>query len=945
MAVTGQALRPQRKSNLALRTIKVLGRVTQGLLASAVLAALLAGLPWALVRYLGWPLPDHVPTWDEVQAVLLGPMTTQLLLDVLACLCWIAWTAFTIDTIRCAIDAAKGMRWPERRTRGPMHTLAGLLIGAILIAILGRQPTHFTSTATSSAGGTDDIAVAAVVEHGPFPRVDPRRASTSLSQNGFAAEIVDTRSDVATVVVLPPRDGVHDSLWRIAERTLGDGHRWPQIFTLNKGKPQPDGGKLVNPNRIFPGEVLTLPVRHVDHFGDPEPTTPPEKEAPPTVSPPPTDETPKESPAGETPATDTRRDMADPGVRWGAEVFVGLGLAAAVSAALVVARRRHRSRYRPGSGDRGDLPVAPVVYRLRLAHLHAKAELEDDDLGAIAKPPALTVGEADTDVVEGTAAKEQAIGVRDGQEVALDLAASRGLGLVGDGAAAAARALLITVLSSYQDAGEGAVIVPKPDLVSLLGDHRADVARAGRLRIVDDIDAALDELDAEIVRRTRDHDGNRGTRWPPVALVVRPRVGSTPRLQAVLDNGAAVGVVGVLLGQWRGGVTAYVRGDGTVSATNPGVGERLRDAQAFRLPAAEASDLLALLCYAHPSRESTTSAPEAETRFVEHTDGEQVRPLNCDSALEITAISGSLAEPHQLRSPGGAKPREGRTEVAAPGQRPPAGDVASQLLVVNVFGPPRIRWRPTAEAARDSVKDTPWRDITGGFPPRQRELLVFLALHPDGVSRDAIVASLWPDTPPDRPTNALNTSLSRLRRAVSKATEGTLCEITSLRESHYLLNPELVDVDYWHFSDAVMARRAAATERERVAALRRIVDSYGGQLADGLDTEWIDAARNVTSRDAIDAVAALARAVVDSDPEYTLDLLETARAFDAYNELLYRDIMRLQGRLGHLDAIPRTLSLLTARLSEINERPSRVTIELASRLQRREGVRDHVRPR
>jgi hypothetical protein len=51
--------------------------------------------------------------------------------------------------------------------------------------------------------------------------------------------------------------------------------------------------------------------------------------------------------------------------------------------------------------------------------------------------------------------------------------------------------------------------------------------------------------------------------------------------------------------------------------------------------------------------------------------------------------------------------------------------------------------------------------------------------------------------------------------------------------------------------------------------------------------------------------------------------------------LLYRDIMRLQGHLGQLDAIARTLALLTTRLAEIDEEPTPPTIELAAALTRR----------
>src|SRR6185437_12806775 len=63
-----------------------------------------------------------------------------------------------------------------------------------------------------------------------------------------------------SVVVRAPENGIHDSLSRIAQRTLGAAGRWPEIFALNKGKPQPYGGRFTNPNLIFPGERLSLPL-------------------------------------------------------------------------------------------------------------------------------------------------------------------------------------------------------------------------------------------------------------------------------------------------------------------------------------------------------------------------------------------------------------------------------------------------------------------------------------------------------------------------------------------------------------------------------------------------------------------------------------------------------------------------------------------------------------
>ena len=135
-------------------------------------------------------------------------------------------------------------------------------------------------------------------------------------------------------------------------------------------------------------------------------------------------------------------------------------------------------------------------------------------------------------------------------------------------------------------------------------------------------------------------------------------------------------------------------------------------------------------------------------------------------------------------------------------------------------------------------------------------------------------------------------------------------------------------------------RAIAAGNHARIDALYDVVNAYGGTLVEDMTTEWIEPVREAIRRDAIDAVASLARALVDTDPQQTLDLLEVARAFDPHNEPLYRDIMRLQERLGQLDAIPRTLTLLTARLAEVDAAPTAQARGLAAQL----GQRDEGNP-
>jgi DNA-binding SARP family transcriptional activator len=960
---------PPRRPNSSrtfVSTVHLLGRLGQALVASGVLVGLVVVLPWALCHYIGWPLPDHLPTAAEVQAVLLGPLSTPLLLHLLACLCWITWSAFVVDVARCVLAAVRGLRWPELPTSGPVHAVAAILVGVIVVSLLGnRSPSITTAGITEAISGHGQIVATTTVRTVP---------AASVTQ------------DVDTVVVGAPDNGIHDSLSRIAQRTLGAAGRWPEIFALNRGKPQPYGGRLTNPNLIFPGERLILPpttssaARTDQHHVPANVPAPAPPHSTPTTSPPvrpvsparplvPTN-APTAAPVPNvvvlTPHGDSPVGFR-PGIGWAPGVFLGLGLAAAVSTALVVARRRYRRRYRPGSGRRDDLPVGPVVYQLRLAHLSAEqhevsaeCDHDDSDHDAGQAPPLIIGATHDCPIKQvGNARVAPGLGERDEREIALDLAVVRGLGLVGAGACAAARALLLALLTQPSATQ---VIVPIDDLNALLGAEHADDEWPAALRVVTDLDTALDELETEMLRRTREADSNQST-WPLVTLVARPGDQNTQRLQAILDNGAPFGLVGVLLGQWRPGISAYIRDDGTVSSASPGPGQELLGTQMFRLPETETAELLALLRQAQPDIpdarnhiNDVTGDAALEVTAIRSAVPEGVSPdLRCGltppAALEPPKVVSTDASDNHPRDRHDNQPAKQRT-AASTGATVAPNDPARRNphpipIALSVLGRPRMQWTldhtiDTAEA-RSAAEGTV-RDVTAAFTPRQRELLVFLALHPQGVHRDALVAALWEHNTLQRPTNALNTALSRLRHSVNQATNGAINDLITTGEGRYQLNPRLVTVDYWHLGEAVAAKRAAGTNSERIAAYQRIVDHYSGCLAEGIDAEWIEAPREAARRDALDAVAALARVLADSDPQRTFDLLETARTVDPHNELLYRDIMRLQHRLGHLDAIPRTLALLTTRLTEIDDSPTAQTLELAARLQQRNGALGNDRP-
>lgn len=85
------------------------------------------------------------------------------------------------------------------------------------------------------------------VQHNPSPPA-PKPTPAPKPAPAPAPKPAPQPARPATYTVQPG-----DSLWAIAQKTLGNGNRWPEIYALNQGV---IGS---NPNLIRTGEVLTLP--------------------------------------------------------------------------------------------------------------------------------------------------------------------------------------------------------------------------------------------------------------------------------------------------------------------------------------------------------------------------------------------------------------------------------------------------------------------------------------------------------------------------------------------------------------------------------------------------------------------------------------------------------------------------------------------------------------
>ncbi|MFJ4989890.1 hypothetical protein ACIP9H_39585 [Streptomyces sp. NPDC088732] len=86
-------------------------------------------------------------------------------------------------------------------------------------------------------------------------------ARTASAAPARAAVTASAADDVRYYVVTSPEEngGQAETLRTLAERTLGDGDRFPEILGLNTGRTLPGGATFTRPEQLVPGFALRLP--------------------------------------------------------------------------------------------------------------------------------------------------------------------------------------------------------------------------------------------------------------------------------------------------------------------------------------------------------------------------------------------------------------------------------------------------------------------------------------------------------------------------------------------------------------------------------------------------------------------------------------------------------------------------------------------------------------
>ncbi|MFB9443032.1 BTAD domain-containing putative transcriptional regulator [Dactylosporangium vinaceum] len=217
----------------------------------------------------------------------------------------------------------------------------------------------------------------------------------------------------------------------------------------------------------------------------------------------------------------------------------------------------------------------------------------------------------------------------------------------------------------------------------------------------------------------------------------------------------------------------------------------------------------------------------------------------------------------------------------------------------------------------------------GGTRRKSMEVLVYLAVHDGQIHYEAILDDVLPDAAAKRAPHRLHTYVSALRD-VLRRTGGAGEYVPRLRE-RYTLNRDLLDVDLWRMQHALREAEQATDPAVKVAAWRRAVDEYRGDLAEDSGYEWLEPYREAARQQVLDAVLALADALTDQ-PTEAADILETALTHSPYTEALYQAAMRAHAARRDIEAVRRLRRTLTQRLAEIDTEPAEETTALADQL-------------
>lgn len=205
----------------------------------------LVGVPILLVRLVGWPGPDHVPSLAEVRRIVMQrDFGTSFVLATLAITGWVLWAQVLWATVWELVVNGSGISM--RRPTRPAPLVAapiGRIVAIAVMSIMAIMARPTSGVALSSGPLAVSSATSIRASHAASVVFD---AGTTTTPDR-AVSATDSDAETTSEWVVQPGD----TLWDIAEKTLGDGARVDDLVAANRW--------LDSPDALRAGMTLALP--------------------------------------------------------------------------------------------------------------------------------------------------------------------------------------------------------------------------------------------------------------------------------------------------------------------------------------------------------------------------------------------------------------------------------------------------------------------------------------------------------------------------------------------------------------------------------------------------------------------------------------------------------------------------------------------------------------
>lgn len=915
-------------------------------------------VPLLLFEFMGAP---YIPTvnLDEVKETLSGPfLSVDSVIRALGLLTWVLWAYLVVVIVLRSIAVVALQRGSP--SGGRLIALTSVLGPAVLLRVVDVAVGAILLMGPITSGKVDALP-------SPFQTAVVSMKANEISGNGHGAAI--QRSYVV-------RPG--DSLWRIAEKELGAGTRWSEIFDLNRGRQFPDGRTLDNPRFIRPNWVLWLPPSAIN-LTVPRESAPPiqiqspqtQPPATPVVSSPQTPGPPAESATKE----EARKDPG-PLVELPSGAALAASFASGVLLSQAIAALKRRRAYVPREGASGGPQLEPdLVVDLRRAQVSSGAEkvacatreLVDFWKARADNVPRIggVIEEADrviflideADHPEGSnRIAFSRVGALVRAEVGrpLDPARDRLSALeegllvpMGSSRRAVVHAGLLGVGSTAVTGEEAARFAvqsivacvagrtPEEVEVYLLGETQA-FGPAIRLPHIkskagwEDAEQLLQEIQAETMARARAFSG---------------RVARDVRAYLALEEPGPMPAILIVAADPPDAMTGLIDGIGSQCSRYGcallGVGwqpssARLTvrvDSQHVEIDSefSPADRLRTLLGDDNTLEEAVEIIREAfsDGRDKASEEVEGATPGEASGDGPMTPGHGVVAPPVGEQPAGASLPQNGTTQAVkvTDALREIREEAYEDAATVRCLGPMVVLKRG--------------RPIQKGWQSRSKELLAYLIAHREGASKEEIVRLFWPEVGDrERALKLLRTAIFRLRDLFLDKSQKWM-ETYVLRKDDFLkLEPGRWTVDAWRFESTVVATKVLAAE-EAIPLLREATATYQGSFCEDCDFPWVEAVRERYRRLLIEGSARLSD-LLESKGDYdeAIRVLEGALIFEPICEDLHRRLIALEAVAGRADEAEKRYQRLVAVLAvELGEEPQAETLGLMRRIRSQERSR------